>query len=68
VVTAASGTSASGLAFYLWLFGIAAVVANLMGGFMADRFGPASTIAGLIIGSALVVASDGENDESGAHG
>jgi predicted MFS family arabinose efflux permease len=56
VVTAASGTSASGLALYLWLFGVAAVVANLMGGFMADRFGPASTIAGLIIGSALVVA------------
>lgn len=56
VVTAASGTSASGLALYLWLFGVAAVVANVMGGFMADRLGPTPTIAGLIIGSALVVA------------
>jgi hypothetical protein len=33
-----------------------AVVANLMGGAAADRFGPAPTIAGLTIGSAVVVA------------
>ena len=38
-----------------WLFGLAAVAANLLGGAAADRFGPVPTIAGLTLGSAAVL-------------
>ena len=40
VITAASGQEGGGLALLLWLFGLAAVVANLIGGAAADRAVP----------------------------
>jgi MFS transporter, DHA1 family, inner membrane transport protein len=56
VVTAAAGVGGTGLALLLWLFGLAAVAANLLGGAAADRFGPVPTIVGLTLVSAAVVA------------
>jgi predicted MFS family arabinose efflux permease len=56
VITSAAGVGGSGLSLLLWLFGLAAFAANLLGGAVADRVGPASTIAGLTVASALVLA------------
>jgi DHA1 family inner membrane transport protein len=56
VITAAAGVSGGGLALLLWVFGLAAVAANLLGGAVADRIGPTPTIAALTVASALVVA------------
>ncbi|MFZ1425754.1 MAG: MFS transporter [Geminicoccaceae bacterium] len=56
VISTAAGVGGSGLALLLWLFGVAAVVANLVGGAVSDRIGPAPTIMGLTLGSAVVLA------------
>ena len=50
-----TGVGGGGLSPLLWLFGLAAVAANLLGGAAADRFGPVPTIAGLTLGSAAVL-------------
>ena len=55
VITAASGLTGGGLALLLWLFGLAAVAANLLGGAVADRIGATPTIVGLTAASALVL-------------
>ena len=55
VITRAAGVGGGGLSLLLWLFGLAAVAANLLGGAAADRFGPVPTIAGLTLGSAAVL-------------
>ncbi|HEX6013909.1 MAG TPA: MFS transporter [Geminicoccaceae bacterium] len=56
VVTSAAGVGGGGLSLLLWLFGLAAFAANLLDGALADRVGPAPTIAGLTAASALVLA------------
>lgn len=56
VITAASGVGGGGLALLLWLFGLAAVAANLLGGAVADRVGATPTIVGLTVACALVLA------------
>lgn len=56
VISSAAGVGGGGLALLLWLFGVAAVVANLVGGAASDRIGPAPTIMGLTLGSAVVLA------------
>jgi DHA1 family inner membrane transport protein len=56
VISTAGGVGGSGLALLLWVFGLAAVAANLLGGAVADRIGPTPTIAALTLASALVVA------------
>ena len=56
VISSAAGVGGGGLALLLWLFGVAAVVANLVGGAVSDRIGPAPTIMGLTLGSAVVLA------------
>jgi predicted MFS family arabinose efflux permease len=55
VITGAAGVGSGGLSLLLWLFGLAAFAANLLGGAIADRVGPAPTIAGLTLASALVL-------------
>ena len=55
VIARATGASGSALAFYLWLFGLAGVAANLLGGALADRIGPVRTIVGLTAVSAVAL-------------
>lgn len=56
VITTAAGVGGGGLALLLWLFGVAAVAANLAGGMVSDRIGPTPTIMGLTLASAVVLA------------
>jgi MFS transporter, DHA1 family, inner membrane transport protein len=55
VITRAAGVGGAGLALQLWLFGLAGVAANLLGGFLADRIGPDRTILGLTLASAAAL-------------
>lgn len=56
VLTATSGAGGSTITAILWVFGIAAVIANGLGGWAGDRFGPAPTIAVMILVTGLVLA------------
>ena len=56
VITSAAGVGSAGLSLLLWLFGVAAVVANLLAGAATDRFGPVPTLTFLTIASAAVLA------------
>lgn len=55
VITKASGLTGGGLALLLWVFGLAGVAANLLGGALADRIGPERTIVGLILASSVAL-------------
>jgi MFS transporter, DHA1 family, inner membrane transport protein len=44
----------NGISIVLLLFGIGSVVGNLVGGYGADHWGPARTIAGALIGLAVI--------------
>lgn len=56
VLTATSGAAGATLTGILWALGIAAVVANWLGGWSGDRFGPLPTLAAMIIVTGAVVA------------
>lgn len=56
VLTATSGATGAMLTGILWALGVAAVVANGLGGWAGDRFGPLPTLAVMITVTAAVVS------------
>lgn len=57
VLTATSGATGAILTGILWALGVAAVVANGLGGWAGDRFGPLPTLAVMIVVTAAVVSN-----------